>query len=177
MIIGGVLFGFFAGLIYWFPKIFGFMLDERLGTWAFWSWITGFLLAFIPLYILGLMGETRRIDTPDPATGSEWLYLVSALGAVVIALGVALQIAQLIRSIKNRKKYHGGPNPWHSKGPEWDADETEEGHSGTGFLIGAASFVCGFGLIWQIWWLAALGFAAVIALLIYHSFEPASHHA
>src|SRR5471030_1077360 len=62
MIVGGVVFGFFAGLTYWFPKIFGFKLNERLGRYVFWCWIVGFLLAFIPLYILGFMGATRRMD-------------------------------------------------------------------------------------------------------------------
>jgi cytochrome o ubiquinol oxidase subunit 1 len=64
-----VVFGFFAGLTYWFPKIFGFTLNERLGKYAAWCWIIGFVLAFYPLYILGLMGATRRLDHYSVASG------------------------------------------------------------------------------------------------------------
>lgn len=102
MIIGGVVFGFFAGLTYWFPKIFGFRLNERLGRYAFWSWTIGFLLAFVPLYILGLMGATRRLDHYDPSMGWQGLFIVAGIGVVIICLGVGFQILQVIVSIKNR---------------------------------------------------------------------------
>ncbi|OGC80880.1 cytochrome o ubiquinol oxidase subunit I [Candidatus Adlerbacteria bacterium RIFCSPLOWO2_01_FULL_51_16] len=110
MIIGGVLFGFFAGFVYWFPKIFGFTLNERLGKWAFWNWIVGFLLAFIPLYALGLMGMTRRLSQVDPIF--QPLLIVAAVGACVIALGMFFQILQLIVSVLQRKKNIAGPDPW-----------------------------------------------------------------
>lgn len=110
MIIGGVLFGFFAGLTYWFPKIFGFMLNERLGRYAFWSWIVGFLLAFVPLYLLGLMGMTRRLSQVDPSW--QPLLIVAAVGACVIALGIFFQILQLVVSIRQRKYNIAGNDPW-----------------------------------------------------------------
>lgn len=117
MIIGGVLFGFFAGFVYWFPKIFGFMLNERLGKYAFWSWIIGFLLAFIPLYALGLMGMTRRLSQVDPIF--QPLLIVAAVGACIIALGMFFQILQLVVSIKQRKKNIAGADPWNGRTLEW----------------------------------------------------------
>src|SRR6266496_3265831 len=88
MIIGGVVFGYFAGLTYWFPKIFGFKLNERLGRYAFWCWLVGFMLAFGPLYILGLMGATRRLDHYDASLGWQWLFIVAGLCVLLILLGV-----------------------------------------------------------------------------------------
>lgn len=117
MVIGGVLFGFFAGLVYWFPKIFGFMLNERLGKYAFWSWLIGFLLAFIPLYLLGLMGMTRRLGQVDPSW--QPLLWVAALGACVIALGMFFQLLQLVVSIRDRKKNIAGSDPWGGRTLEW----------------------------------------------------------
>ena len=83
VIIGGVLFGAFAGYTYWFPKAFGFRLDERLGKAAFWCWFIGFYLAFMPLYVVGLMGMTRRMQHYDVPAWHPWL-LVAAFGAAVI---------------------------------------------------------------------------------------------
>lgn len=119
MIIGGVLFGYFAGFTYWFPKIFGFKLNERLGRYAFWSWITGFLLAFMPLYVLGLMGAARRVDTYDPNMGWQWLFIVAAIGIVVIGIGITLQVLQLIYSILKRKDNRVGNDPWDGRTLEW----------------------------------------------------------
>jgi cytochrome o ubiquinol oxidase subunit 1 len=119
MIIGGVLFGYFAGFTYWFPKIFGFKLNERLGRYAFWSWITGFLLAFMPLYILGLMGAARRVDTYDPSMGWQWLFIVAGIGIVFIGIGIALQVLQLIYSILKRKENRVGNDPWDGRTLEW----------------------------------------------------------
>ncbi len=110
MIIGGVLFGFFAAFVYWFPKVTGFMLNERLGRYAFWSWIIGFLLAFIPLYVLGLMGMTRRLNQVDPSF--QPLLIVAAIGACVIALGIFLQLLQLVVSVWQRKAHVAGNDPW-----------------------------------------------------------------
>ncbi|KAB0540712.1 cytochrome o ubiquinol oxidase subunit I [Pseudochrobactrum algeriensis] len=112
VIISGVLFGCFAGFIYWFPKAFGFRLDETWGKRAFWCWLTGFILAFMPLYILGFMGMTRRINhTENPA----WqIYLIiAAIGAAIILVGIACQIIQVLVSIRNREalRDHTG-DPW-----------------------------------------------------------------
>lgn len=104
MIIGGVVFGYLAGITYWFPKIFGFRLNERLGRYAFWCWIVGFLLAFIPLYVLGIMGATRRLDHYDPAIGWQGLFIVSAVGVVTILMGIGLQVLQFAYSIWKRNE-------------------------------------------------------------------------
>lgn len=117
MIIGGVLFGFFAGFVYWFPKVTGFMLDERLGRYAFWSWIIGFVLAFVPLYALGLMGMTRRLYQVDPSF--QPLLIVAALGACIIALGIIFQVLQVIVSVRNRTQLHAGSDPWSGRTLEW----------------------------------------------------------
>ncbi|HEX3081844.1 MAG TPA: cbb3-type cytochrome c oxidase subunit I, partial [Candidatus Saccharimonadia bacterium] len=95
MIIGGVVFGYFAGFTYWFPKIFGFKLNETLGKCAFWCWLVGFLLAFVPLYILGLMGVARRLDHYDPSMGWQGLFIVAGVGVLIIAAGIGFQLLQL----------------------------------------------------------------------------------
>ncbi len=102
MIIGGVVFGYFAGIIYWFPKIFGFKLNEKLGTYAFWLWLSGFLLAFMPLYALGLMGATRRLDHYDASMGWQWLFIVSGIGVLFILAGIGMQMLQIAYSVWKR---------------------------------------------------------------------------
>ena len=120
MIIGGVVFGYFAGLTYWFPKIFGFKLNERLGRSAFWCWVSGFLLAFMPLYILGLMGAARRMDSYDASLGWQWLFIVAGVGVVIILIGVALQILQIIVSIRQRNQNRDTTgDPWDGRTLEW----------------------------------------------------------
>jgi cytochrome o ubiquinol oxidase subunit 1 len=119
VIIGGVLFGAFAGYTYWFPKAFGFRLHEGLGKAAFWCWIIGFYLAFMPLYVLGLMGMTRRMQHYDVAEWHPWL-LIAAAGAVVILLGIAIQIAQLVVSIRRRDELRDQVgDPWNGRSLEW----------------------------------------------------------
>lgn len=103
VIISGVLFGCFAGLIYWWPKAFGFKLHEGLGKKAFWCWLVGFIMAFMPLYVLGLMGMTRRLNhTENPA----WhIYLIiAAVGVAIILLGIIFQVLQIMISIRDREK-------------------------------------------------------------------------
>lgn len=120
MIIGGVVFGYFAGLTYWFPKIFGFRLHETLGRYAFYCWLVGFLLAFLPLYALGLMGATRRLDGYDASLGWQWLFIVAGVGAAVIMAGVALQLLQVAVSIRQRKKLRDTTgDPWNGRTLEW----------------------------------------------------------
>ncbi len=119
VIIGGVVFGMFAGYNYWFPKVFGFTLDDRLGKAGFWCWLVGFYLAFTPLYVLGLMGMTRRLQhIADPS----WrpLLLVAELGAVVIFAGILCQIAQLYVSIRTREsRLDLTGDPWNGRTLEW----------------------------------------------------------
>jgi cytochrome o ubiquinol oxidase subunit 1 len=120
MIIGGVVFGYFAGLTYWFPKIFGFRLHEGLGRIAFWCWLIGFLLAFVPLYILGLMGATRRLDHYDASLGWQGLFIVAAVGVGVIMLGIGFQVLQLIVSIIQRHDNRDTTgDPWDGRTLEW----------------------------------------------------------
>jgi cytochrome o ubiquinol oxidase subunit 1 len=120
MIVGGVVFGYFAGITYWFPKIFGFKLNERLGKLAFWSWSIGFVLAFTPLYILGLMGATRRMDHYDASLGWQQLFIVAAVGVVFIFAGVGFQILQFIVSIIKRKdNLDLTGDPWNGRTLEW----------------------------------------------------------
>lgn len=119
-IIGGVVFAIFAGYTYWFPKFFGFKLNERLGKAAFWCWFIGFLLAFMPLYILGFMGMTRRINHYGADTGYQPFLIVAAIGAFVILTGILLQVLQLVVSIKNREKYKVGDDPWDARTLEWN---------------------------------------------------------
>lgn len=119
MIIGGVLFGFFAGLTYWWPKFTGFYLHEGLGKAAFWSWLVGFILAFGPLYILGMMGAARRLDSYDASLGWQGLFIVAAVGVLFIALGVFFQILQLTYSIWRRKDLKAERDPWDGRTLEW----------------------------------------------------------
>jgi cytochrome o ubiquinol oxidase subunit 1 len=120
MIVGGVVFGFFAGITYWFPKIFGFTLNERLGRYAFWCWFFGFLLAFIPLYILGMMGATRRLDHYDASMGWQGLFIVAAGGVCLVGLGIGFQLLQVGYSIWKRKEHMDTTgDPWNARTLEW----------------------------------------------------------
>jgi cytochrome o ubiquinol oxidase subunit 1 len=119
VIIGGVVFGVMAGFNYWFPKAFGFTLDERWGKAAFWCWFIGFYLAFMPLYVLGLMGMTRRMQHYDNLGWQPWL-LVAAVGAAVILVGIACQVVQLVVSIRAREQYRDlTGDPWNGRTLEW----------------------------------------------------------
>lgn len=119
MIIGGVLFGAFAGLTYWWPKFTGFKLYEPLGVAAFWCWIVGFLLAFMPLYILGFMGAARRLDSYDPSLGWQGLFMVAGVGLLVIMLGVFFQLAQVAYSVWKRHELRVDHDPWDGRTLEW----------------------------------------------------------
>ena len=119
VIIGGVVFGVMAGFNYWFPKAFGFTLDERWGKAAFWCWLIGFYLAFMPLYVLGLMGMTRRMQHYDNLDWQPWL-LVAGAGAVVIFAGVVCQIVQFVVSIRAREELRDVTgDPWNGRTLEW----------------------------------------------------------
>ena len=119
VIIGGVLFGILAGYNYWFPKAFGFTLDERWGKASFWCWIVGFYLAFTPLYALGLMGMTRRLQHIADPSWLPWL-IVAEVGAVIIFCGILCQIAQLYVSIRTRETRRDlTGDPWNGRTLEW----------------------------------------------------------
>ncbi len=120
MIIGGVVFGYLSGITYWFPKVFGFRLHEGLGKLAFWCWLSGFLLAFVPLYVLGLMGATRRLDHYDPSMGWQGLFVVAAVGVGIIIMGAGFQILQIIVSVIQRNDNRDlTGDPWDGRTLEW----------------------------------------------------------
>ena len=119
MLIPGALFGFFAGFSYWFPKAFGYRLDETWGKRAFWAWITGFYIAFMPLYALGFMGMPRRMEHYDVA-GWQPLLITAAIRAVFILAAIACQIVQLYVSWKNRESLCDTTgDPWDGRTLEW----------------------------------------------------------
>jgi cytochrome o ubiquinol oxidase subunit I len=119
VIIPGVLFGVMAGYNYWFPKAFGFKLDQRWGAASFWCWFIGFHLAFMPLYVVGLMGMTRRLQHYAVLSWPPWL-LVAEAGAVVIFAGIICQIIQLVTSIRHREELRDTTgDPWNGRTLEW----------------------------------------------------------
>ncbi|MFL9936568.1 cytochrome o ubiquinol oxidase subunit I [Paraburkholderia sp. RL18-103-BIB-C] len=119
VLIGGALFGYFAGIYYWFPKAFGFTLNERLGKYSFWCWVIGFYLAFMPLYMLGFMGMTRRLNHYDNPAWTPYLQ-VALVGAVFILAGIGFMILQIIVSIRDRKKNLDlTGDPWNARTLEW----------------------------------------------------------
>ena len=208
VIIGGVLFGLFAGIAYWWPKAFGFKLDPFWGKVSFWCWVVGFWLAFMPLYILGLMGVTRRMRVFDDPSLQIW-FIIAGLGAALIAVGIAAMLLQFFVSIMRREKLVDETgDPWDGRTLEWSTsspppaynfaftpvihdndawwDMKKRGYSrplsgyrpihmpkntGTGVILAGLSTVVGFALIWYIWWLAALGFVALLATAIGHTFN------
>jgi cytochrome o ubiquinol oxidase subunit 1 len=119
VIIGGVVFSAFAGLTYWFPKAFGFRLHEGWGKAAFWFTLLGFLVTFIPLYIAGLLGMTRRLQHYDFALWQPWV-MIAAAGIVVTLLAVFCQVVQLVVSIRRRNALRDEiGDPWDGRSLEW----------------------------------------------------------
>lgn len=208
VIIGGVVFGLMAGVTYWFPKAFGYKLDPFWGKMSFWFWLIGFYFAFMPLYVLGLMGVTRRVSQFEDPSLQIW-FIIAAFGAVLIAIGIASFIIQLVVSFFRREELRDTTgDPWDARTLEWSTsspppaynfaftpvvhdhdsfyDMKARGYArplegfkpihmpkntGTGVILGAISVVLGFSLIWYMWWLAALSFAAMIAVAIGHTFN------
>ncbi|MYM22035.1 cytochrome o ubiquinol oxidase subunit I [Duganella sp. FT135W] len=119
VIIGGVVFGLFAGINYWFPKAFGYKLDEFWGKVSFWCWLVGFWVAFTPLYIMGFMGVTRRMNHfDDPSL--QIYFIVAAIGALIIAAGIGAFLVQLGLSYMNRDKLRDVTgDPWDGRTLEW----------------------------------------------------------
>jgi cytochrome o ubiquinol oxidase subunit 1 len=119
MIIPGVLFGYLAGYMFWFPKAFGFKLNEKWGAWSFWCWIIGFYIAFMPLYVLGLMGMPRRMEHYDVAAWQLHL-IIAAVGAFIIFLGIVCLGVQL--AVSNRERQQALDligDPWNGRSLEW----------------------------------------------------------
>ena len=119
VIIPGVVFGAFAGYAYWFPKAFGFTLDERWGNASFWCWFIGFHLAFMPLYVVGLMGMTRRMQHYQDLSWQPWL-LAAAVGTLIILAGIVCQAIQLVVSVRHREEHRDlTGDPWNGRTLEW----------------------------------------------------------
>jgi len=208
VIIGGVLFGMFAGINYWFPKSMGFKLDPFWGKVSFWFWLSGFWFAFTPLYILGLMGVTRRLNHFDDPSLQIW-FQIAAFGAVLVFIGIVAFLIQLFVSFRRREELRDTTgDPWGGRTLEWStsspapeynfaftpvvhdqdawADMKKRGYqrpeqgfipihmprsTGAGFILAFLAMVCGFALIWHIWWLAPAAFVAFLATVIIHSFN------
>ncbi|MEI7674752.1 MAG: cbb3-type cytochrome c oxidase subunit I [bacterium] len=120
MIVSGVLFGYFAGLTYWFPKIYGFSLKDEIGKYAAYFWIVGFIVAFVPLYILGIMGATRRMNHYSSNLGFQSLFIVAGIGVLIIGAGLFIQVIQVASSIRDRKKLQDKTgDPWNGRTLEW----------------------------------------------------------
>jgi cytochrome o ubiquinol oxidase subunit 1 len=119
VIIGGVLFGLLAGVNYWFPKAFGFRLDPFWGKMSFWFWLIGFYIAFMPLYVLGLMGVTRRLSHIEDPSLQIW-FVTAAVGVALIACGIASFIIQLVVSFRKREELRDVTgDPWNGRTLEW----------------------------------------------------------
>ena len=119
VIIGGVVFGLFAGMTYWFPKAFGFKLDPFWGKVSFWGWVIGYWVAWTPIYVVGLMGTTRRVRHFDDPSLQPW-FVVAAIGAVIILVGILAFVIQIAVSLKNRDKLRDTTgDPWEGRTLEW----------------------------------------------------------
>jgi cytochrome o ubiquinol oxidase subunit I len=119
VIIGGVLFGVFAGYTYWFPKAFGFQLHEGWGKIAFWCWVVGFYIAWMPGYVVGLEGMTRRLQSYSVPEWRPWLILAE-FGTIIIACGIAAQVIQIFVSIRDRAALRDVTgDPWNGRSLEW----------------------------------------------------------
>ncbi|MGH8506575.1 MAG: cbb3-type cytochrome c oxidase subunit I, partial [Stenotrophobium sp.] len=208
VIIGGVLFGMFAAINYWFPKATGFCLNEFWGKVSFWFWLVGFWVAFAPLYVLGLMGITRRLSHFTDPSLQIW-FQIAAVGAGLIFIGILAFLIQLYVSIRDREALRDTTgDPWDGRTLEWatsspapvynfavtpivherDAwlDMKQRGHrrpqsdfkpihmpknTATGIVLSGLSLLCGFGLIWHIWWLVVAAFVGIVGGAIAHTFN------
>ena len=119
VIIGGVVFGLFGGMNYWFPKAFGFKLDPFWGKVSFWGWVIGYWVAWTPIYIVGLMGTTRRVRHFDDPSLQIW-FIIAGIGALIILVGILAFVIQIAVSIKNREQLRDTTgDPWNGRTLEW----------------------------------------------------------
>jgi cytochrome o ubiquinol oxidase subunit 1 len=208
VIIGGVLFGLFAGINYWFPKAFGYKLDSYWGKWSFWLWTIGFYVAWMPVYVLGFMGVTRRLSHFDDATLQPY-FAVAAVGVLLIAGGIGAMLIQFAVSYLRREQLRDVTgDPWNGRTLEWSTSSPppdynfaftpvvhdndtfafmkeqkyqrpREGfvaihmpkNTAAGFIIALFATGLGFALIWHMWLLAGLSFAAMLVATIVHTFN------
>jgi cytochrome o ubiquinol oxidase subunit 1 len=119
VIIGGVVFGLFAGMVYWFPKAFGFKLDPFWGHVSFWGWVIGYWVAWTPIYIVGLMGTTRRVRYFEDPTLQPY-FIIAGIGALIILVGILAFVIQIGVSIANRERLRDTTgDPWDGRTLEW----------------------------------------------------------
>ncbi|MGH9177134.1 MAG: cytochrome c oxidase subunit I [Acidimicrobiales bacterium] len=118
VLFGGALFGIMGGIYYWWPKIFGYLLDEKLGKLHFWTWLIGFNLTFAPMHWLGLQGMPRRIYTYDDSLGLNFLNMLATIGSFVIAVSTMIFMYNIWYSSK-RKRVQAPPDPWDGRTLEW----------------------------------------------------------
>ena len=207
VIIGGVIFGLFAGMTYWFPKAFGFHLDPWWGRVGFWGWVIGYWVAWTPIYIVGLMGTTRRVHHFDDPTLQPW-FVVAAIGAVIILVGILGFLLSIVMGVVRRERLAVDGDPWEGRTLEWstsspppaynfaftpvvhrldawhdmkthDAGRPDAGfrpihmprNTATGVILSGLGLALGFAMVWYIWWLAAISFAAMLAVAIGHTFN------
>jgi cytochrome c oxidase subunit 1 len=131
VIFGGALLGLIAGMYFWWPKAFGYMLNEKLGKWHFWVFLLGFNLTFGPMHILGLQGMSRRIFTYSANQGFDFWNMVSTIGAYLIAVGAVIFLVNIIRSYRAHKRnpIDVGPDPWDARSLEWSIPSPAPEHN------------------------------------------------
>jgi len=130
VIFGGGVLGMMGGCYFWWPKVFGYLLDERRGKWHFWMMLVGFNLTFGPMHILGLQGMSRRIDTYSSGFGFEFWNLVSTIGSFLIAVSVAYFIYNVVMSKREAADLPPvGPDPWDARSLEWSVSSPPPEHN------------------------------------------------
>lgn len=208
VIIGGVVFALFAGMTYWFPKAFGFKLDEFWGKVAFWGWVIGYWVAWTPIYVVGLMGEPRRVHHFDDPSIQPY-FIIAAIGAVIILVGILGFVMSIVMGFVKRKALADTTgDPWNGRTLEWSTsspppaynfaitpvvhdldawydmksrgyERPAEGfrpihmprNTGTGVILSGLALALGFGMVWYMWWLAALSFAGLLVVAVGHTFN------
>ncbi|MGI4939573.1 MAG: cytochrome o ubiquinol oxidase subunit I, partial [Janthinobacterium lividum] len=208
VIIGGVVFALLAGITYWFPKAFGFKLDPFWGKVSFWGWVVGYWVAWTPIYVVGLMGVTRRIHHIDD-TSLQPYFVVAAVGALIILVGILGTVMSIVMGIVRREALRDVTgDPWNGRTLEWSTsspppaynfafppvvheldtwyDMKECGYkhpatgyrpihmprnTGVGVYLSALALALGFGMIWYMWWLAAIAAIGLLAVSVGHTFN------
>lgn len=127
VLFGGAIFGLFAGFFYWWPKMFGRMLSERLGIWQFWLMFIGMNLTFMPMHYLGMIGQPRRTWTYEAGMGFEFWNLMETIGALTIALSVAIFLLNVVLTRRNGEI--AGNDPWDGHTLEWAAASPPPAHN------------------------------------------------
>ena len=208
VIIGGVVFGLFAGMVYWFPKAFGFKLEPFWGKVAFWGWVIGYWVAWTPIYVVGLMGVPRRVHHLDDASLQPY-FIVAAIGAFIILVGILGFVMSIVMGIARRDRLRDASgDPWEGRTLEWSTaspppaynfaftpvvhdldawyDMKKRGYvrpkdgfrpihmprnTAAGVILAALALALGFGMVWYMWWLAAISFAGILVVAVGHTFN------